>query len=85
LNDLTHLFTLELNAAAVSAVLLDKLHGDEERAEEGENCSEAGVEVVALGDAESGEAVRGDAADVLPLLVAGDGSVLCQGICKFSL
>ena len=85
MNNLTHLFTLELNAAAVSAALLDELHGEKESAEEGEDRSEAGIEVVILRHTESGEAVRCDATDVLPLLVARDGGVLYQRIRKFSL
>ena len=66
-------------------MLLDELDGEKESAEEGEDRSEAGIEVAALRHTESGEAVGCDATGVLPLLVARDGGVLYQGICKFSL
>jgi len=65
-------------------VLLDELYGEKESAEEGEDRSKAGIEVI-LRHTESGEAVGGDATGVPPLLVARDWGVLYQRIRKFSL
>jgi hypothetical protein len=49
---LTHLFTLEPESAAISAIFLDKSQADEERTEKSEDAGEASPEFVKLGNGE---------------------------------
>lgn len=77
-NDLTHLFTLQLGAHLLSAALADGADKAEQDGAEGEESAgvEEDVERSLLNAEDLDNGGRFGAADLHPLLVAGDGGVL---------